>query len=89
MDPYKHFYAKGETMSKTSELQLSPEVIALQNLLLSAHQASPELWDSVASALNAADAAVIVSVTAGESPAMRITSAGDTTAASRMEECNG
>ena len=76
-------------MSKTSESQLSPEVIALQNLLLSAYQSSPELWDSVASALNAADAAVIASFTAGESQAMRITSAGDTKAASRMEECHG
>jgi hypothetical protein len=76
-------------MSKTSQSQLSPEVMVLESLLLSARQSSPELWDSVAAAIKATDAAVITSVTASESPTRRITSAGETTAASRMEGYHG
>lgn len=76
-------------MSKTSQPQLSPEVMVLENLLLSARQSSPELWDSVAAAINATDAAVSTSVTACESPTTRIISAGETTAASRMEGYHG
>lgn len=76
-------------MSKTSQSQLSPEVMVLQNLLESARQTSPELWGSVAAAINATDAAVITSVTANESPTTRITSAGETTEANRMEGYHG
>jgi hypothetical protein len=76
-------------MSKTSQLKLSPEVLLLENLLLSARQSSPELWDSVTAAINATDAAVIASVTPSECPTRQITSAGETTAASRMEEYHG
>ena len=76
-------------MSKTSQSQLSPEVMVLQDLLVSARQSSPELWDSVASALNAIDAALIADVTESEYPTMRVTSAGETTAASRVEGYHG
>ena len=76
-------------MSKESQSQLSPEVVVLQNLLMSARQSSPEIWDSVDTAINATDAAVLTSVPASESPATRITSAGETTAASRMEGYHG
>jgi hypothetical protein len=76
-------------MSKTSQSQLSPEVMVLENLLLSARQSAPELWDSVAAAINATDAALITSVTASEFQPMRIISAGETTASSRMEGYHG
>jgi hypothetical protein len=76
-------------MSKTSQANLSQEVMVLQKLLVSARQSSPELWDSVAAAINATDAAVTTSVKASGSPPTRITSAGETTAASRMEGYRG
>jgi hypothetical protein len=72
-------------MSQTSTSKLSSEVIILQNLLESARQSSPEIWDSVASALKASDAALITCVTASEFPPTQVESAGETTAASRME----
>lgn len=76
-------------MSEASQSQLSPEVITLQNLILSARQSSTELWDSVASALNAADATVVASVVAEEDPTVHITSSDNTTAAIRMEDYRG
>ena len=76
-------------MSKTAQSRLSPEVTALQTLLESARQASPQLWDSVAAAVNATDVTVVTSFTADESPKTQIISAGETTTASRLEGYHG
>jgi hypothetical protein len=75
-------------MSETSNLQLSPEVIALQNLIASARQKSPELWNSVASAINATDAAVI-NITTREPPVTQVISGCETTESISKEDYNG
>jgi len=76
-------------MNELFPSQLSAEVMLLQDLIMIARQSSPDLWDSVASALNATDAALITSVTINQSLATKVTLAGDTTAASHREDYHG
>ena len=76
-------------MQDKSNPRLWPEVAALQNLVASARRASPATWDAVAAAINATDAAVMSNITTSEPPTTRITSAGETATATRMEEQHG
>jgi hypothetical protein len=73
-------------MTITPRQQLSPEVTKLERLIDSARLASPGLWDSVASALNAAEASILIAVGEHASPMLRVMSATETiSAASRLE----
>ncbi|MEW5911901.1 MAG: hypothetical protein AB1814_05050 [Thermodesulfobacteriota bacterium] len=74
-------------MSDKLQLKISPEVMSLKNLLDSSRRDTPGLWDSVESALNAADASSMSSVVEDENQVKRVTAATETTtAAIRLEK---
>lgn len=73
-------------MKDSSPVQLLPEVLALQKQVESARKAAPDLWDSIASALNAADASLLTGIRFSESPSTRVTSSTETTEAILLEE---